>query len=140
MTEFYYECDFELKEVKDYADCISRVLASENAEPGNLTFVFCDDDYLLNINQRFLNHDDYTDIITFDYSEDGIISGDIFISLERVRENAGRFKQSFKKELLRVMAHGLLHLLGYNDKTINEVEVMRFKEEDKIRMFHVEQR
>ena len=140
MTEFHYECDFELKEVKDYTDWISRVLASENAEPGNLTFVFCDDDYLLNINQRFLNHDDYTDIITFDYSEDGIISGDIFISLERVRENAGRFKQSFKKELLRVMAHGLLHLLGYNDKTINEVEVMRFKEEDKIRMFHVEQR
>ena len=140
MTEFHYECDFELKEVKDYTDWISRVLASENAEPGNLTFVFCDDDYLLNINQRFLNHDDYTDIITFDYSEDSIISGDIFISLERVRENAGRFKQSFKKELLRVMAHGLLHLLGYNDKTINEVEVMRFKEEDKIRMFHVEQR
>lgn len=140
MTEFHYECDFELKEVKDYTDWISRVLASENAEPGNLTFVFCDDDYLLNINQRFLNHDDYTDIITFDYSEDSIISGDIFISLERVRENAGRFKQSFKKELLRVMAHGLLHLLGYNDKTINEVEVMRCKEEDKIRMFHVEQR
>lgn len=140
MIEFFYECDFDLNALDDYTDWVDRVLNSENAKSGDINFVFCHDDYLLNINQKFLNHDSYTDIITFDYSENGIISGDVFISIERVKENAKRFKQSFNKELLRVMAHGLLHLLGYNDKTINEVKVMRCKEEDKMKMFHVEQR
>jgi rRNA maturation RNase YbeY len=95
---------------------------------------------LLDLNQRFLNHDTYTDIITFDYSENGSISGEIYISIERVRENAKEFSQRFEDELLRVMAHGLLHLLGYKDKTEKEIMEMRDKEEDKMKMFHVEQK
>jgi rRNA maturation RNase YbeY len=140
MTEYYYECDFEIKALKDYTDWVNRVLDSENAELGNISFVFCEDDYLLDINQKFLNHDTYTDIITFDYSENSSISGDIFISIERVRENAKQFAQSFEDELLRVMAHGLLHLLGYKDKTEKEIKEIRDKEEDKMKMFHVEQK
>jgi rRNA maturation RNase YbeY len=140
MTEYYYECDFEIKALKDYTDWVNRVLDSENAELGNISFVFCDDDYLLDLNQRFLNHDTYTDIITFDYSEKGSISGEIYISIERVRENAKEFAQRFEDELLRVMAHGLLHLLGYKDKTEKDIMEMRDKEEDKMKMFHVEQK
>lgn len=140
MTEFFCECDFELNALDDYTDWVYRVLDSEKANSGTINFIFCDDDYLLNINQRFLDHDTYTDIITFDYSEKNVISGDIFISIDRVKENAVRFGQKFTDELLRVMAHGLLHLLGYNDKTEKEIREMRLKEEDKIKMFHVEQK
>lgn len=139
MTEYFYECDFELKAVDDYTHWIDRVLDSEKAKGGNISFIFCKDDYLWDINKNFLNHDTYTDIITFDYSVKNLISGDIFISVERVKENAERFNQKFWEELVRVMAHGLLHLLGYNDKTNKEIELMRSKEEDKIKMFHVEQ-
>ncbi len=94
---------------------------------------------MLKINQKHLNHNTFTDIITFDYSDRKVISGDIFVSTERVRENAGIFNKTFQEELLRVMAHGVLHLLGYNDKTNDELLVMRNKEEEKIKLFHVEQ-
>ena len=140
MTDFFCECDFELNTIDDYTDWVNRVLNSEKAKSGTINFVFCDDDYLLNINKKFLDHDTYTDIITFDYSEKEVISGDIFISIDRVKENAVRFRQKFSNELLRVMAHGLLHLLGYNDKTEKEIKEMRLKEDDKIKMFHVEQK
>ncbi len=139
MIEFFYEGDFELNSSKSYTYWISRVIASEKGLLGNLNFIFCDDEYLLALNQKHLNHDTFTDILSFDYSEGQVLSGDIFISTQRVKENARVFNIKFQEELLRVMAHGVLHLLGFNDKTSGEVEVMRRKEEEKIKMFHVEQ-
>ncbi|MCP4974522.1 MAG: rRNA maturation RNase YbeY [Maribacter sp.] len=138
MIEFFYEGDFELNSSKSYSYWISRVIASEKGLLGNLNFIFCDNEYLLALNQKHLNHDTFTDILSFDYSEGQVLSGDIFISTQRVKENARVFNIKFQEELLRVMAHGVLHLLGFNDKTSGEVEVMRRKEEEKIKMFHVE--
>lgn len=139
MIELFYECDFKIKEVDKYVDWIGRVLRSEDSEPGVINYIFCDDDYLIELNRSYLSHDTLTDIITFDYSDKGLIHGDIFISVERVKENALAYKVAFELELLRVMAHGLLHLVGYNDKKPLETSVMRRKEEEKIKMFHVEQ-
>lgn len=84
---------------------------------GQLDYVFCSDAYLLNINKQFLNHDTYTDIITFDYTEDAVLGGEIYISIDRVKENALKFDVTLTEELCRVMVHGLLHLAGYKDKT-----------------------
>lgn len=101
-----------------------------NKLPGHLSFVFCSDDYLLKINQDFLQHDYYTDIITFDYSEGNKISGDLMISVDRVRDNARQHTISFEDELSRVMIHGVLHLLGFGDKTFEESSKMRKLESD----------
>lgn len=139
MIEFFYEGDFKLSSLDDYSHWINRVILSEEALLGNLNYIFCEDKYLLKINQKHLNHNTFTDIITFDYSEGQVVSGDIFISTERVKDNAGIFSKTFQEELLRVMVHGILHLLGYNDKTRDEVIVMRNKEEEKVKLFHVEQ-
>lgn len=108
---------------------VSLVIENENKRVGNLNFIFCTDDYLLTINQDYLNHDTYTDIITFNYVEDKLISGDIFISTERVRDNAKQFSTSFENELNRVIIHGILHLIGYNDKTNVEAQEIRAKED-----------
>lgn len=107
------------------------VFASEHGYTiRRLNYIFCTDEYLLQINQKYLNHDTLTDIITFDHSEaDGLLEGDIFISLERVKENARKYKAAFKHELSRVMAHGLLHLMGYKDKTQAQKKAMRSKED-----------
>ena len=139
MIEFFYEGDFKLSSLDDYSHWINRVIESEGTYLSNINYIFCEDEYLLKINQKHLNHNSFTDIITFDYSDGQVISGDIFISTERVVDNASIFNKTFQEELLRVMAHGILHLLGYNDKTKDEVIVMRNKEEEKIKLFHVEQ-
>ena len=139
MIEFFHEGDFRLSSQEDYSHWISRVIKSEKAFLGNINYIFCEDEYLLKINQKHLNHSTLTDIITFDYSKGEVIGGDIFISTERVNDNADIFNKTFQEELLRVMAHGMLHLLGYNDKTKDEVIMMRNKEEEKIELFHVEQ-
>ncbi|MAM05626.1 MAG: rRNA maturation RNase YbeY [Flavobacteriales bacterium] len=107
---------------------IKKIILSETKEVGDIVCLFCDDNYLLNINIKYLNHDYFTDVITFDYCEKDIISGDILISLERVVENAKKYNVSFLTEFYRVVIHGLLHLLGYNDKTKSEKELMRKKE------------
>lgn len=139
MIEFSYECDYQLLKEKAVAEWVGEIINSEERMAGQIDYIFCDDAYLLKINQEYLEHDTYTDIITFDYSEGKIISGDVFVSIERVTENALEFKVSFENELLRVMAHGILHLLGFGDKTREEAIVMRKKEEEKIKLFHVEQ-
>ena len=139
MIEFFYEGDFRLSSLDDYSHWIGRVIETEGAHLGYINYIFCEDEYLLKMNQKHLNHNTFTDIITFDYSKGQVISGDIFISTERVADNASIFNKTFQEELLRVMAHGILHLLGYNDKTKDEVIVMRNKEEEKIKLFHVEQ-
>lgn len=138
MIEFHFETDFRLTDTKKYHDWIQSICKSEGCHVGELNYIFCSDSYLLNINQKYLHHDTFTDIITFDYTEGNAISGDIYISVERVKENKTTYQVTFKNELLRVMSHGVLHLLGYKDKNEEDVLKMRLKEEEKIKMFHVE--
>jgi rRNA maturation RNase YbeY len=124
---------------RPFLDWLSRVAESEGYSLSSLSYIFCNDQYLLGLNQTYLSHDTLTDIITFDYVEGTSVSGDIFISVDRLKENAAIFKVSFEEERLRVMAHGLLHLMGYKDKTTEDQIVMSNKENEKIKMFHVEQ-
>jgi len=139
MIEFYYECDFVLPNESKYTEWLKNLTEGEEASIGSLTYIFCTDERLLEINKEFLKHNEFTDIITFDYGSQKQISGDIFISKERVWENAAKFKAPQDVEMLRVMAHGVLHLLGYNDKTKEQKNRMKEKEEEKINLFHVEQ-
>lgn len=99
-------------------------------EVGSLTYIFCDDHYLLAINKQYLKHDYYTDIITFDYSEGDNVSGDLFISIDRVKENSVLFQVSFDDELIRVLVHGLLHLIGFTDKSADSKKEMRALEDE----------
>ncbi|MGB5360466.1 MAG: rRNA maturation RNase YbeY [Eudoraea sp.] len=139
MINYHYETEFDLENIKEYTSWINTIVVSENVHLGDLSYIFCSDEYLIKLNQKYLGHDTYTDIVTFNYSEEDVISGEIYISVDRVKENAVKFKEDFNRELLRVMAHGVLHLLGYNDKSKKEKEVMRTKEDEKINMFHVKQ-
>ena len=139
MISFNYETEFQLEDEARYEQWLSAVISSEGKKEGEVSYVFCDDDYLLEINKQYLDHDTLTDIISFDYTMGNEIGGDIFISVERVRENAVDFKVAFNEELHRVMAHGVLHYCGYKDKTEADEQLMRNKEEEKIAMFHVEQ-
>jgi rRNA maturation RNase YbeY len=118
-----------------FISSLESLIGSENFESGEITIVFCTDDYLLEMNKRYLNHNFYTDIITFDYSENGVISGDLFISVDRVNDNAGSFSVSVDNELKRVIYHGVLHLCGYKDKTENDIKEMREKENFYIKQF-----
>jgi len=138
MTDFHYETDFKLEDENKYLAWVYKICSSEEYTLGDLNYIFCDDSYLLNINQTYLRHDDYTDIITFDYTVGKVLSGDIYISIERVSENSVSYSVSLQNELLRVMAHGLLHLMAYKDKEIGHIAEMRAKEDEKIKMFHVE--
>ncbi|MDM1533496.1 rRNA maturation RNase YbeY [Myroides marinus] len=138
MIFFNYETDFQLVDEAKYEDWIEEIVASEGLIAGDISYIFCDDEYLHEINVKYLDHDTLTDIISFDYCEGKIVSGDIFLSIERVRENAKEFNVSFDTELLRVMSHGVLHYCGYKDKSAEDERVMRSKEEEKMAMFHVE--
>lgn len=139
IINFYSETDFELQEQAGYEAWLKRVIASEDKKLEEVSFIFCDDEYLLEINQKYLDHDTYTDIISFDNCVGNILAGDIFISTERVAENSREYGVDFEEELRRVLAHGILHFCGYNDKSDRESAEMRRKEEEKMRMFHVEQ-
>ena len=120
---------FKPKKQNELRTWITRVIEDKGRELESLVYVFCQDSYLLTINQDYLKHKTLTDIITFDYSEGKQVEGEIYISLERVKENASKFEKSFEEELHRVMIHGVLHLLGYKDKTRAQKSVMRKKEE-----------
>ena len=121
--------DFELADEPKVKKWILAVVGAQGKRVGNLNYLFCDDSYLINVNRTYLNHDTYTDIITFDYVEGSVVSGDILISVERVRENATLFNSSFEQELRRVIIHGVLHLLGQADKSDEDAAEMRRKEE-----------
>jgi rRNA maturation RNase YbeY len=108
---------------------INSAIKEERKKVGDLNFIFCSDEYLLRINQQYLEHDYYTDIITFDYVSGSVISGDIFISVDRVKENAEIYKVSFEEELNRVIIHGVLHLLGFQDKETEHKKIMTEKED-----------
>ena len=128
MIAFEYLQTEDIAEINQNKKWLNQVISNEDKEEGDITYIFCDDDYLLEKNIRFLNHNTLTDVITFDYCEGNSVSGDIFISIERVKENSEVFKVDFLTELNRVMVHGLLHLLGYKDKTERESNLMRKKE------------
>ena len=134
---------FELQEPQNVKQWLSEVVKRRGKQVGNIGYLFCDDEYLLKVNQQYLNHDTYTDIITFDYVAGGLVSGDIMISVDRVGENAVKFGVPFEQELHRVIVHGVLHLLGQGDKTDLEAAEMRRQEEEALSlwndMFHVEQ-
>jgi len=119
------ECPLKRRNIKNW---INNTVVNENKLVGEIQYIFCSDNYLLKINKKFLDHDYYTDIVTFDYDEKNIISGDIYISIDRVKENAKIFEVDFNNELLRVIIHGILHLIGYNDKSDIEKNIMRNKE------------
>lgn len=138
MISFNYENEFELSNEEQLSNWISSVIVSEGKKEGEINYIFCDDEYLLGLNEQYLNHDTLTDIISFDYSVGKELHGDIFISTERVLENAAEFKVSFEEELKRVMVHGVLHYCGYKDKSEEDEKLMRSKEDEKIKMFHVE--
>jgi rRNA maturation RNase YbeY len=128
-TNIYYhsECDFQLQNEDSISEWLKHAIRLEKKALGEINYIFCDDEYLLKKNQDFLNHDTLTDIITFDYSEENKLSADIFISIERVKENALIFAVPFEKELKRVIIHGILHLIGYKDKSEEEAKTMRSK-------------
>nr|WP_237690484.1 rRNA maturation RNase YbeY [Salegentibacter lacus] len=139
IINFYSENDFELEDEKSFDKWIREVVTSEKKDLGEINYIFCDDHYLYKINLKFLEHDTYTDIISFDNSEGNELNGDIFISTDRVLENAKEYNVDFSEELKRVMSHGILHLCGYGDKSESETKEMRQKEDEKIALFHVEQ-
>lgn len=122
------DLDFQLPEPEKIKKWISEIVKADSKRVGNISYLFCDDEYLLKANIQFLNHDTLTDIITFDYVEGDVIAGDIMISLDRVKENAQIFSVPFEQELHRVIIHGVLHLLGQGDKTEPEAKEMRTKE------------
>lgn len=138
MISFNYETDFKLDNESQYEDWISRIIESEGFDEGEINYIFCDDDYLHKINVEYLDHDTLTDIISFDYTVGNVLQGDIFVSIERVRDNANDFNVSFEEELKRVLSHGVLHYCGYKDKLPKDEALMRSKEEEKMQMFHVE--
>ena len=136
---FFSENDFVLEKEKEFRNWVDQVIDSEGKYVGDLNFIFCDDEYLHEINLKYLDHDTYTDIISFDNSLGNTLHGDIFISTDRVQENALNFNVDFIEELKRVVIHGVLHFCGYMDKSEREKELMRRKEEEKMKLFHVEQ-
>jgi len=136
MVSFFNQSlSFKLKEKTKLKNWIKTVTEKEKHKLGNINYIFCTDDELLEINIRHLNHKTLTDIITFDYTEGKTIHSDIYISVERVEENAKKFKVTFDEELHRVMIHGILHLCGYKDKTKADAELMRKKENASLKIF-----
>ena len=130
MISYNYETDFKVDNEIQVSQWIQSVIESEGLVMGDINYIFCDDDYLHKINVEFLDHDTLTDIISFDYKVGKILHGDIFISIERVADNASDFDVSFDQELSRVMIHGILHYCGYKDKTESDQALMRQKEND----------
>ncbi len=136
VSFFDEDSGFDLKQKLKYKKWLKNIAEQERFKIGELNYIFCSDEYLHKINVEYLNHDTYTDIITFDNSEDEqMIEGDIFISIDRVKENAQKEKVTFDHELLRVLSHGLLHLMGYKDKKKSEAEIMRSMENSSIASF-----
>lgn len=125
MITFNYETPFEIKEESSLEIWIDKVVSEKGFELSEINYIFCDDTYLHKLNVEFLQHDTLTDIISFDNSLGKLISGDIYISIERVADNANDFKVSFENELHRVMIHGVLHYMGYKDKSDEDKLMMR---------------
>jgi len=134
MISFNYETDFKLLDEAKTSSWISKIIEHHNCKKEEISYVFCDDEYLHRLNVQYLNHDTLTDIISFDYSIGKTISGDIFISVERVEDNAKYFDVDFNTELHRVIIHGILHYCGFKDKTEDDAKLMRAKEDEALLM------
>jgi probable rRNA maturation factor len=128
MITFNYETNFKLEDEKSLENWIQKVILNHDCEEGELNYIFCDDIYLHKLNVEFLQHDTLTDIISFDNTIGKLINGDVFISVDRVADNAKDFKVSFREELVRVMIHGVLHYLGFKDKTEEDQKEMTLQE------------
>lgn len=129
MISYYFQdTDFKFRDRRRTNEWLKLAAESEIRRIGNISIIFCSDNYVLDINQKYLQHDYFTDIITFDYCEGDRLSGDLFISVDSVRENSVEFRTEFKDELNRVIIHGLLHLVGYDDHTEKDIKLMRSKE------------
>ena len=130
MIRFFNEnIDFNFSHKQVIKKLLASAAIAEGKRAGELSVIFCSDEYLLEINRRYLQHDYYTDIITFDYTEGNVLNGDLFISIDRVKANADTYSQTFEQELCRVMLHGLLHLCGYDDTTKMQQKKMRAAED-----------
>lgn len=136
MIQFNYETEFKLLDETKTSNWINECIENEGFELGEINYIFCNDKYLHKINIEFLQHDTFTDIISFDYTLGKEINGDIFISTERVKENSNKYATPFQEELHRVIIHGVLHYLGFKDKTEREKEKMRQKENDCLKIFN----
>ena len=134
--QFSFQTNYPLKSRTKIKQWIKQVIETKGKKTGNITYIFCDDEYLLEVNKQYLQHDYYTDVITFDYVENDLISGDIFISTDRVRENALAFGSSETEELHRVIIHGVLHLLGLKDKSEKEASQMRQAENEALKLLN----
>ncbi|MBR3579280.1 MAG: rRNA maturation RNase YbeY [Bacteroidales bacterium] len=136
MVLFHSETRFQLRQKMTYKKWLTALAATHGKKLGDINYIFCDDNYLLQLNLQYLQHDTLTDIITFDYVEGDLLNGDIYISVERVRENAEIFGVTFDEELLRVLAHGLLHLCGFKDKSKKDAAEMRSQEAAAMTLFY----
>lgn len=135
MIQYFFENTDEITIPENTSEWIETIILSEEKKIGEINYIFCDDEYLLKVNQDYLQHDYYTDIITFDYVKGKTIAGDIFVSLQRISDNANIHQKQFENEFLRVIAHGILHLCGYKDKTESEEKLMRSKEDYYLNMY-----
>ena len=136
MIHFFYEDCLPFNQtLQKKLEKTTQLVEKEGFNQGELSVIFCSDDYLLSLNKTYLNHDYFTDIITFSYNEEGIVSGDLFISVDRTKENAEKNNVSISNELARLVIHGMLHLCGFNDKSQEEINVIRKKEEEYLKMF-----
>ena len=135
MVSFEYNCEMPLRLSLKHKVWLQQVVRKEGKVTGDISYVFCDDAYMLQQNNAFLQHDTYTDIITFDECVGDVISGSILISADRVAENASKIGKTFENELLRVVVHGTLHLCGYKDKSESEAKLMRQKEDESLALF-----
>ena len=138
MNDIVFLGIHQLKDLNLVKSWMRNIVEREGKTIGSLTYKFVDDKEMIQINRKFLDHDNFTDIITFDYTENNNISADIFISTERVKENAQDLQLPFEEEMMRVIIHGVLHCLGYPDKTSEEKQQMRKKENESLELFHVE--
>lgn len=129
MIQFFFENIPEICLDLKISDWIKNLILEEDKKVGKINYIFCDDEHLLQVNKDFLHHDYYTDVITFDYVKGKTISADIFVSLPRISDNATTLNKDFKIEFMRVLAHGILHLCGYGDKSSKEIAIMRDKED-----------
>ena len=136
--DYVYNTDFHLKNEKKISKWLNKAVVLEGFSIGDLVYAFFNDDDLKDLNNSYLGHDYFTDVISFNDSEGTVLSGNIAISVDRVLDNSKKFKTSFEDELLRVMVHGLLHFMGYNDSTDLETKQMRDKEDNNLKSFHVE--
>lgn len=137
MIAYFYETDFKFDVEEPWKEWLESAVKKEGFETGEINYIFCDDEYLLKINNDHLKHDYYTDVIGFQYSKGKMLSGDIFISVDRVKENAIINNVSYDKELARVMIHGLLHFMNYDDLTEEESEKMKKAEDKHLAFFDV---